>query len=146
MTTVAEIASSLLIILFTYTAVSKFLDIDTFRSQLDKSAILTKYARIIVWFIPAIELITAGLLIIKRTRLSAFYISFFIMLIFSGYVYSILHLGYEIPCACGGVISSFTWNQHLILNIVFVFIALVGVLTESKLREDFIENGNHISF
>lgn len=52
------------------------------------------------------------------------------MVIFTAYIVVILQFSEEIPCACGGVLQSLGWKEHLIFNIVFSLIALTGVLLE----------------
>jgi hypothetical protein len=130
---IVEIISSLLIILFVYTALSKVFDHDTFRSQLGKSPFITSFASTIAWALPAAELLLALLLALPDTRLLGLYVSLFTMTLFTAYIYAMLHFSYYIPCSCGGVISEMSWNQHMVFNLFFVAISIVGILIESKL-------------
>lgn len=126
-----EIIASLLIVLFSYAASSKLMVHHTFEQQLSKSPFLHAYAGIIMWAIPAIELIITGLLLFKRTRLMGFYASFFLMFLFTGYIYAMLNYSFDIPCSCGGVLSQMSWHQHLIFNIFFIILALLGIIFQS---------------
>jgi hypothetical protein len=51
-----------------------------------------------------------------------------------------LYIGYmvsfaeKLPCSCGGVISKMTWNQHLVFNIFFTLLSLLGVILEKRRR------------
>src|SRR5579863_929688 len=132
---IPEIAGSLIIMLFVYAALSKLIDYDIFRYQLERSPFFYGYANILAWLVPSMELTAASLLTIKRARLAGFYLSFFLMLTFTGYIFAILHFADEIPCSCGGVLSMMSWNQHFIFNIVFTLIALTGILTLTRLSE-----------
>lgn len=124
-----ELPAVLLTILFTYASISKLLQYNTFRFQLDQSPFITDYSGIIAWSIPAIELFTTALLMFPATRLKGFYLSYALMLLFTFYIYAILHYSYFIPCSCGGILSKMNWEQHLIFNIVFTLIALTGIFT-----------------
>lgn len=126
--TVIEIISFLLVALFTYASVSKLIDFQRFKFQLGRSPFITEFSSIVAWFIPLSELIVVLLLILHRTRLLGLYGSFFLMIIFTGYIYAMLHFSYFIPCSCGGVLSSMGWSQHLIFNISFTLISLLGIL------------------
>lgn len=124
-----ELPAVLLTILFTYASISKLLQYNTFRFQLDQSPFITDYSGIIAWSIPAIELFITALLMFPATRLKGYYLSYGLMLLFTFYIYAILHYSYFVPCSCGGILSKMNWEQHLIFNIVFTLIALTGIFT-----------------
>jgi hypothetical protein len=127
--TLLELPAVLLTILFTYASISKLLQYDTFRYQLGQSPFVTAYSDIIAWAIPAIELFATALLMFPVTRLKGFYLSYGLMLLFTFYIYAILHYSYFVPCSCGGILSQMNWEQHLVFNIVFSLIALTGIFT-----------------
>jgi hypothetical protein len=124
-----ELPAVLLTILFTYASISKLLQYNTFRFQLDQSPFITNYSSVIAWSIPAIELFTTTLLVFPATRLKGFYLSYGLMLLFTFYIYAILHYSHFVPCSCGGILSQMNWEQHLIFNITFTLIALTGIFT-----------------
>ncbi len=130
--TILGIISALLVLLFAYAGLSKLLDYNTFKFQLGRSPYVTGIAGFVAWALPVCEIIIVLLLIIQRTRLLGLYASFFLMLLFTGYIYAMLHFSYYIPCSCGGILSKMSWSQHLVFNVVFVFIALAGILLEEK--------------
>ncbi|HWJ91892.1 MAG TPA: MauE/DoxX family redox-associated membrane protein [Flavisolibacter sp.] len=120
--------ASLLILLFVYAAVSKLLDYQKFRVQLGQSPLLTNFAFVLAWFVPALEIIIAVLLATDRYRLTALYASFSLMVVFSAYIFFITRFASHVPCSCGGVLEKMSWDQHLIFNIVFVVMAAVAIL------------------
>src|SRR5690606_36348213 len=81
-------------------------------------------------------IVIAFLLVVGRTRLLGLYASFFLMTLFSGYIYAMLHFSYYAPCSCGGILKLFgldeSWNDHLVFNIVFTLLAAVGILLWRK--------------
>jgi hypothetical protein len=127
-----EVISSLLILLFVYAALSKLRDYETFKSQLVKSPYISNMADFIAWSIPSGELTISILLAFKQTRLIGLYSSFFLMLVFTGYIYAMLHFSYFVPCSCGGVLSQMSWNQHFIFNIAFSVLSLLGIILTLK--------------
>lgn len=131
--TIVEIIAAILIFLFVYAALSKILDFDKFKYQLGQSPFITRISGIVAWAVPLGELLVSILLIIKRTRLTGLYLSFFLMLLFTGYIFMMLRYSSYLPCSCGGVLSVMSWKQHFIFNLAFTCLSLVGVL---------IQNGN----
>jgi hypothetical protein len=124
-----ELPAVLLTVLFTYASISKLLQYDTFKYQLGQSPFITAYSATIAWAIPAIELFTTALLMFPVTRLKGFYLSYGLMLLFTFYIFAILHYSYFVPCSCGGILSQMNWEQHLVFNIIFSLIALTGIFT-----------------
>lgn len=125
---ITEVIASLLIILFIYTGLMKLIDYNVFKLQLRKSPFITSYAGILSWSLPVIELTVASLLVYSKTRLKGFYASLFLMIMFTAYVYAMLHYSDYLPCSCGGVISSMSWQQHLVFNSIFVLLSIAGIV------------------
>jgi len=123
----------LLFLLFLDTAVSKLTDLDKFRRNIESSPFISPYSHFLVWGIPFAELITAGALIFKTTRLAGLYLSVFLMSLFTAYVYAMLHFSPYLPCSCAGVLESMSWQQHLIFNMTFL---VISVLATVKYRQN----------
>jgi hypothetical protein len=128
--TIIEIISALLLFLFIYAALSKLLDFGKFKYQLSQSPFITNISRWVVWVIPLGEIFISILLIIKRTRLAGLYLSFFLMLLFTGYIFIMLRYSSYLPCSCGGVLSEMSWKQHFVFNLAFTGLALLGVVIQ----------------
>jgi uncharacterized membrane protein YphA (DoxX/SURF4 family) len=132
---VIEIISGLLALLFMYAAISKLLDYSTFRIQLNQSPFITRFANVIVWALPVIEITVAVLLALQSPRLPAFYAALFLLSLFTAYLIAMLNFSYYIPCSCGGVLASLSWKQHIILNAGFIVLSLAGIQLQS-MREN----------
>jgi uncharacterized membrane protein YphA (DoxX/SURF4 family) len=124
---IPTLASVLYIVLFVYAASSKLFDFDNFRIQLGQSPILTAYADWVSWGIPILELAIAVLFLVPKYMVLAFYASFLLMLMFTSYIILILNFSDFIPCSCGGVLDKLSWTDHIIFNIVFIAIAVIGL-------------------
>jgi hypothetical protein len=126
--TAVNIISVTLIVLFSYAAISKLIDYNTFKYQLGRSPYITEIAGFTAWALPVGELIICMLLIFKRTILIGLYLSLFTMLLFTGYIYAMLHFSYFKPCSCGGILSKMGWEEHFWFNVAFSGLSLVAIL------------------
>jgi uncharacterized membrane protein YphA (DoxX/SURF4 family) len=129
---IVDVIAGLFVLLFLYTASSKLLDYQNTELGMSKSPIITDFAPILVWLVPAIEIVISILLLIPKTTLTGLYASFMLMVIFTAYIFFILNYSSFIPCSCGGIIAALSWSQHLIVNIVFIIMALIGVTFKAK--------------
>ncbi|SDG27180.1 Methylamine utilisation protein MauE [Chitinophaga filiformis] len=120
------------ILLFVYTAASKFIDYENFRAVIGQSPLITRFAPVLAVVVPIAEIVIALLLVMPRYRRAGLYASFAIMTLFTVYIVVLLTLSEKIPCSCGGVISQMSWTQHLYFNIVFMLLALLGMWLYTK--------------
>jgi len=121
-----EAAAWILAFLFTYTAISKLYDWQATKLALYNQVLPDWSNDILLIGIPAVELGVSLLLLVPAWRKPGFHASIFLLTVFTGYVAWVwLGLAGRVPCSCGGVISSLTWGQQLIFNLVFLGISLV---------------------
>lgn len=128
-----DLIIGLLILLWIYTGLNKGLDYNETKLQMARSPFIQPIAGFIAFTVPFAEMFTACLLISKRTRLLGLFLSFLLMLTFTGYIYAMLHYSYYVPCSCGGVLSSLSWDDHFVFNIVFTALTLVGIIIHERL-------------
>jgi len=124
---VIEIISALLAFLFVYAAVSKLADYTTFRIQISQSPFITRFSSPLSLLIPSSELAISVLLAFSKMRLYALYASLFLLSSFTAWLYAMLNFSHYIPCSCGGILSSLTWKQHIVLNAVFMVLSITGI-------------------
>ncbi len=125
-----EVIPALLLLLFLYAGLSKFLDFKTFRKEMNNQPLPNCWTPFLVWFFPCAEILLSAALIFERTRLFGLYASLVLMGIFTLYSLLILfHVFSYIPCSCGGIIKQLTWPQHLVLNLFFVAASIIGIFT-----------------
>lgn len=123
--------SILLILLWTYASSSKLLNFEGSKIEMGDQVFPLWAGEIMVWLVPAIELAIAGLLIFERTRFKGIVASLGLLLVFTGYIVLIKlnYFGY-IPCSCGGVISTLSWEAHFLFNMVFIVLSAMAILAE----------------
>lgn len=129
---VSEGIALLFIFLFTYAAISKLIESETFRLQLEQSPFLSSFAWLLAWGVPLIEITVALMFFSSKLRLVALYVSLLLMILFTVYITAVLFFADSIPCSCGGVIASLSWNEHLVFNLVFIFLAGLGILIKKS--------------
>ncbi|MBS1598440.1 MAG: hypothetical protein JST75_09440 [Bacteroidetes bacterium] len=127
--TIIEIISALFILLFTYTALSKLYDYENFRSVLYRSPYISFAAPVITWALPIVELVVVFFLFFPRMRRVGLIGSLMLMIIFTFYIgFIIITVSQpKLPCSCGGVLQQMSWQQHLLFNIFFTFLAWMGL-------------------
>ncbi|HEX7905437.1 MAG TPA: MauE/DoxX family redox-associated membrane protein [Chitinophagaceae bacterium] len=129
---VIEIISSLLILLFVYTSISKLMDYTSFKSVLSKSPLIGSMGAIVALALPITEALVSVLLFFPRTRLWGLYSALALMTGFTVYLAYMIFFTPNLPCSCGGVLKQMTWRQHLVFNTFFLLLSLVGVVLQRK--------------
>jgi len=124
---IIEVICFLFVVLFLYAAITKLLEYDTFRTQIGQAPMLTFFAKWIVWIIPSIEIISSILLLIPRLRFFGLFSALVLMSMFTTYIIIILNFSPHVPCSCGGILEKLGWQEHLIFNIGFVGLAILGI-------------------
>lgn len=134
---IVEVISLTYILLFIYAGASKLLDYERMHRQLGMTPWLTSVSGLIAWAVPAIEILVSLTLIIPRWRLQALYACLILMVLFELYIISILKFSPAnfIPCTCGGLLQQMSWHTHIIFNLAFILLALIGIRFEKQLRE-----------
>ena len=127
-----ELIIFLHVVLFLYAAGIKLAEYQRFIGQIGISPLITKYAEMIAWMIPTIEIGISIMLIIPRFRAFGLYAAFGLMMLFTFYIIAIFTISPKLPCACGGVLNSLGWKEHLIFNIGFDLLGLTAIILTNK--------------
>jgi putative oxidoreductase len=127
-----EIISALFILLFVYTAASKLLEFRDFRFVLSMSPLIGKLSTLVAWILPFTEIIIALLLFFPATRRKGLWASLAIMILFTAYLGYMIYFTPTRPCSCGGVLQKMTWKQHLVFNIFFTLLAMLGLWWDKR--------------
>lgn len=125
--TIIEIISALFILLFSYTAINKFLDLDRLKYVLKDYPLLGNFSLLIAWGLPTVESLLSIILIIPRTRIMGLIGALGMMTFFTLYLIYLLIFAPIMPCTCGGMLQQMTWPQHLIFNVFFIALAFTGI-------------------
>jgi uncharacterized membrane protein YphA (DoxX/SURF4 family) len=146
---IVEVICFLFILLFVYASISKLLEYEKFSVQIGQSPMLTGLAGSIPWLVITVELLVSILLMIPKFRLVALFGAFCLMTMFTTYIVAILNFSNYIPCSCGGILEKLGWTEHLVFNVAFIALAVLGIVLatyqespkEVKSREISMEKG-----
>jgi hypothetical protein len=130
--TFLNIISFLLIFLFTYAGVNKLADHGLFQSQLSVFPFIYSFAALLSWLIPVSELLIVLLLLFQRSRLYAFIASFALLAAFTIFLIILVASGISLPCSCGGVIAKLSWKQHIVFNLFFIALSMLGIFLQKR--------------
>jgi len=134
---VSGICLFLLILLWSYTSLSKVLEFGKFEKSLLLQHFSSTAVHLLKFFIPVSELLIAVLLITIKFRSLALWLSMTMILTFTGYVaFAVTGFFENRPCACGGVLTMLSWKAHLYFNIFFSLVNLIALRLE-KVRNSF---------
>lgn len=143
--TLLDIIVFLFVVLFIYAAASKLMEFSLFKAQIGKSPLIMYYTDWIAWMVPSVEIVISLALLIPRFQLMGLFASFSLMFIFTAYIVFILYFSPYVPCSCGGILSSMGWIEHLIFNVGFTLLAVLGVVLynrqEARMKETSFSNG-----
>ena len=130
-----RVSSLLLILLFIYTGLDKLLGWEDSRSAFLNQTFPEQLAEVLAYAVPIAELLIALLLLFSVTRWWGFLSSILLLSVFTTYV-GLIWVGAfpRVPCNCAGVLDSLGWESHLILNLLFIALAVVG-LNQSQTKK-----------
>lgn len=130
------VVSLLFILLFAYAGSTKLLEGKMFYNNIRNSPIFggETIAAIVAIVIPVSEIMTSFLIAWRRTRLIGLYGALVLMLLFTGYIVTILFFTTTVPCSCGGIISLLSWKQHLVFNLVLLLIIAVSIVLSKPIK------------
>jgi putative oxidoreductase len=118
---------TLLVLLFSYTAISKLSNMTMFIHDLNSQPYGRYWSGIARWAIPGVELLTAFCLVSTRFRSVGLWASLVLMTVFTMYIFLILVGVFpKRPCSCAGVFRGMGWLAHFCFNLLFTAIAWAG--------------------
>ena len=122
----------LLIFLFCYTAVSKWLSYDDLMYQLTRSPFIPAGYTFLSVALPASEIAISLLLAFDATAKAALAASATLLFIFTAYIIGMLLFAPFVPCSCGGFISTLSWHQHIVLNSTLIVLAVIAYICQDR--------------
>jgi uncharacterized membrane protein YphA (DoxX/SURF4 family) len=145
---IVDVATYLLVLLFVYTSLSKVFDFKAFRIQLERQPLTMHVAQLLTFALPLFEMMIAILLVIPRLRKLGLYASLYLMAAFTMYVGYMLaaYPKEKLPCTCGGLLRVMNWEQHLIFNLTFTFLAFSGIWISRKLQNKNDNNSGRANY
>lgn len=121
----------IIIIFISYTALNKFLDINSFQSNIYKTSLFPQpFVPYISYLAILIEITSIVLLIFNYKKGLIFTVCMFIF--FTLYISVLQFLDkYEI-CGCGGILNGLPYISHLSINVLLILITLFILNNSTK--------------
>ncbi len=134
---VVEVICWAYFLLFAYAAFDKLMGYDKFVVTMGQSGMLTPYAGVLGWLVPLVEIVLALLLVLNWFRLLGLYAAFALMTMFTTYIFIVLYVMEKELCGCGAAIEALGWGWHMVLNIIFLILAIIAIVIsrEAQRRE-----------
>jgi hypothetical protein len=124
---IPDIICGLLILLFAYTAFSKVIEFAKFRNVLKEAPLIGNYAMFLAALILAAELVIVLLLILPQTKKTGLTAATGLLTVFTVYLVFMVFTDPHLPCSCGGVIQQLNWKQHIVFNVFFIILGIIGI-------------------
>ncbi|MBB6328274.1 putative membrane protein YphA (DoxX/SURF4 family) [Algoriphagus iocasae] len=123
-----KIASTLLILLWTYTGLDKLIQFEASRKAFLNQPMPNELEEVLAYVIPVSELLLALLLLFSITRWWGYLGSILLLTVFTTYV-GLIWVGAfpRVPCNCAGILESLGWAEHFVLNLGFIGVAVWGL-------------------
>jgi len=115
------------IFLFVFSGYEKLVTHIQFLKGLEKVAIVGNYAFIISWLVPIAEIVISLLLVFPKTLKLGLNLFTSLMVIFTLYIGGVILWAENLPCHCNILVKQLSWPQHIIFNLAFIVIAIIGL-------------------
>ncbi|MEO8583413.1 MAG: MauE/DoxX family redox-associated membrane protein [Flavitalea sp.] len=125
---IASLSGSLLVLMYTYAAISKLLMYNAFRFEFLGHVLIRNYTGIIAWTFPVSELPIVCLIIMSGTHQISLRSDIGLLIFFTLYIIWMFRFYSSAPCSCGGVLSEMSWKPRLLFNLFFIGIGLTPLM------------------
>ncbi|WP_157243568.1 MauE/DoxX family redox-associated membrane protein [Algoriphagus resistens] len=128
MTALYKIPSALLILLWIYTGLDKLFRWGASRKAFHNQIFPAELAEVLAFAVPITELLIAGLLLFSVSRWWGYLSSILLLTVFTTYV-GLIWVGAfpRVPCNCAGILNSLGWEEHFIMNLLFIALGIYGL-------------------
>ncbi len=126
--TALEIISGLLAAMFFYASFNKLSNYEKAERDMKNQIFPQPIAELLTWLIPLIEILVVLLLLFPQTRKTALWTSLALLIVFTAYIALIMTgIFGRIPCSCGGILQHMSYRTHMLFNLFFICISLLGI-------------------
>ena len=122
-----------MILFWAWVSLDKLWDLQSFRMALIKQPFLDWWAGILVWLLPLVEMGIVVLLAIGSFKIrklilpDPFLLSAILLTVFTIYIaLGVAGLYAQKPCGCASVLSRLSWGEHLVVNLLLLFLSILG--------------------
>jgi len=120
-------------ILWIYVGMDKFFNWEEHYRAFLNQPLPQNWSTRLATILPTLELLLGGFLLFPRFRWFGFLGSVLLLAAFSTYV-GLVWIGVfpEVPCSCAGIFRQLLWGGHVIVNLIFLLLSLIGLYLSSN--------------
>lgn len=121
------------IMLWGYAATVKLWYWEQSRSEMFLQPLPAEISSLLFWLIPLFELVLVVILLNRQTIALGILLSVILTSCFTLYLFLALNKAFgDIPCACGGILSTISYQSHIMLNIFFMGFGILTMILIHK--------------
>jgi len=144
-THILKIIAVLLLALWIPTSLDKLMNFDRFKADIGRQPLNESLLTTLAYILPFIEISIVIWLVVRSSRWVGYGLSSLLMVAFTGFVWLAWQKAWpKLPCGCGKLISTISWQQHFWFNLFFLIISILGLLLtirqRKKLKSNFAKN------
>lgn len=123
-----QLISAALAALMAYAALSKLANYGQSLQEMRNQVFPSLLAGMLTWMVPLGELLTAALLLSRRTQRTGLWAAVLLLAVFSTYIAVVLTGVFgRVPCSCGGILGNMGYGAHLVFNGCFLAAGCYGL-------------------
>lgn len=112
-----------------YTATKKVMDLEAFAAHIEVLPYMHAWITYVLSVVVILMEYGLGVMLLYQPMRKAVYVGVLsLMLIYTAYIYAVLHHALMLLCSCQGAFKSMTWEQHYLVNAVMVAVTLTTLL------------------
>ncbi len=124
------------ILFYAYTGFYKVLNLDAFKFNIARTAVFPEYFINVIPYLVIILEFTVIIFLIFRKKIGTILFAAS-MLIFSIYIILLYQHGRYEVCGCGGVLNGLEFRYHLLINLIFLLLALSVIYLNHKIKTNY---------
>lgn len=112
-----------------YTATKKLMDLQAFAAHIEVLPFVQIWMTYVLTAVVVLAEYTLALMLLYHPIKRWVYLAVLLMmLIYTAYIYAILHYALILPCSCQGAFKSLSWEQHYLVNGSVAVVALTNFI------------------
>lgn len=133
---VARVLAIVLAGMLLYTATKKVMDLKAFAAHIEVLPFIrTWMTYVLTAIVLIIEYGLAVVLLYYPIKRWVYLAVIALIIVYSAYIYAILHHALVLPCSCQGAFKSLSWEQHYLVNAAVAAVALTNFILVYRIHK-----------
>lgn len=134
----SDVVSFLVWLVIFFSAINHGINFNRLRNWVRFSPITANFSEPVAYVILAAELSTVLLLLWRKYRIVGLYSSFLLLVVFTGYILTIMWLRHKMPRSFDGIWMNIGWFYQALINFFLLGLTFIGIILnqrETKLHQ-----------